>query len=264
MRRARVIAILFAVLGPGCMLEPEAGPGGFGDGPAPTGITLGGTDDGDGDETGVDGDAADAAESGGSGGADASETAATSDALDDGGDGSSGGDDGVGPLDDGGSGDGGAGGDDGAPAGPACNPVVDLVVMGTGGPANASQNCPTTAYTTQVAGSPGAIAEISVVLDADVATTSEFTATLRSPLGTEVTLFSQHGGPFTDDFIATHFDDAAAAPIAGAAAPRTGCYAPDGSLHAFVGQPADGLWTLTVQTCLFAVDVHAWELRMSF
>jgi hypothetical protein len=264
MRRTRAIAILIAALGLGCMLEPDAGPGGFGDGPAPTGITAGATDDGDGGETGVDPDGADAADSGGSEGVDAGDNAAGSDAIDDGGDGSSGGDEGVGPLDDGGSGDDGADGDDGAPAGPACNPVVDLAVTGAGGPANANQNCPTTAYTTQVADSPGAIAKISVVLDADVATTSEFTATLRSPLGTEVTLFSQHGGPFTDDFIGTHFDDAAPAPIAGAAAPRTGCYAPDGSLDAFVGQPADGQWTLTVQTCLYAVDVHAWELRMSF
>lgn len=137
------------------------------------------------------------------------------------------------------------------------------MVQGSIGAANANQNCPTTDYTAVVAGDPGTVPDIEVMLDAMVATSSEFVATLRSPSGTSVVLFDKHGNPFSDDFIGTHFDDASPSPVSGAAAPRNGCFAPDQSLSAFDGEPAAGTWTLTVQTSLFTVSVDAWELRIT-
>jgi len=138
------------------------------------------------------------------------------------------------------------------------------VVNGTTGPASSNQNCPITTYSAVVAGSPGSIADVELLLTAEAATTSEVTLSLQSPLGTTVVLFDQHGGPFTDDFVGTHFDDASTSPIATAPAPRTGCYSPDQQLSAFNGQDGDGTWNLLVQTCLYAVTIQSWELRLTF
>jgi hypothetical protein len=196
------------------------------------------------------------------------------DGGDDGGDGSDGG------GDDGGDGgttadDGGTTGDDGgttgggtttssSSGGQACTNPGDIVVGGATGPADANQNCPTTTYPVVVSGSPGPIADVELLLTADVATTSEATLSLQGPTGTTVVLFDKHGGPFTDDFVGTHFDDASNSPVANAPAPRTGCFSPDQPLSAFNGLGGDGTWNLVVQTCLYAVTIQSWELRLTF
>ncbi|HEY4376809.1 MAG TPA: Ig-like domain-containing protein, partial [Acidimicrobiales bacterium] len=76
----------------------------------------------------------------------------------------------------------------------------------------------------------------------------DLTATLTSPSGTVVTLFSETGAG-GNNFCQTVLSDDATTSIQGqpaSAAPFTGTFKPEEPLSAFQGEPADGTWTLTV------------------
>jgi subtilisin-like proprotein convertase family protein len=135
---------------------------------------------------------------------------------------------------------------------------------GTSGPCTANQNCPTTSFTTVVAGAPGPVAGVRLSLEAVAASTDQNTLTLKSPAGTSVLLFNQRGTFLTDDFVGTLFDDDATAPVATAPGPFHGCFRPEQPLSAFDGQSADGTWTLEVKTCLYETSVTSWTLHLDF
>jgi len=69
---------------------------------------------------------------------------------------------------------------------------------------------------------------------------------LRGPDGTDVVLANRRGAS-GDNFWVTVFDDEAATPVAGGAAPFTGSFRPDGALSAFDGKNARGTWQLWVE-----------------
>ena len=86
---------------------------------------------------------------------------------------------------------------------------------------------------------------------------------LTSPAGTTVELFTGVGAPNTADFIGTVLDDEASAPIAGAAAPFTGSFQPEGSLAAFDGENPAGVWTLALNDTFAGADdglLNSWAL----
>ena len=98
--------------------------------------------------------------------------------------------------------------------------------------------------------------DLSHTFDADV------TAVLESPDGTRVRLFSGIGGS-GDDFINTTLDDRASTPITSGSAPFTGRFQPQEPFNAFIGQPADGMWTLELNDTFPAADdgvLNSWSL----
>lgn len=146
--------------------------------------------------------------------------------------------------------------------GPVCAGVGEVSMAGAGGAIAANQNCPHTDFVVEVAGTDGVVADVSVSIDAVAANTSQNRIWLVSPSQTQVLLFDRRGTSFTDDFVGTTFDDQAAGAIAGAPGPFHGCFAPEQALAGLVGQPADGAWTLRVETCLFETSVTAWQLHL--
>jgi hypothetical protein len=146
----------------------------------------------------------------------------------------------------------------------ACVPSGDQSVMGTTGPCNANQNCPTTAFTAAVAGAPGPVVDVDLSLEAVAASTDQNILWLQSPQGTLVMLFNHHGTFLTDDFVGTIFDDEALQSVAMAPGPFHGCFKPDEPLAAFKGQDANGTWTLLVETCLYQTSVTSWTLHLDF
>ncbi len=110
------------------------------------------------------------------------------------------------------------------------------------------------------------VADLSVSFDITHAAANNVGVTLISPDGTEVRLFNGFNSfPQGDaNFADTSFDDAAALPIAGSPAPHTGTFQPIEPLAAFVGQSAQGVWTLEVDDSLLfeGGQLDAWSLRI--
>jgi subtilisin-like proprotein convertase family protein len=146
--------------------------------------------------------------------------------------------------------------------GPACAGVGEVSMQGQGGAVAASQNCPHTDFVIQVVGADVAVADVAVSIDAIAANTSQNRIWLVSPAQTQVLLFDHRGSFLTDDFVGTIFDDQAAMSVVGAAGPFHGCFAPEQSLATFVGEAANGPWTLRVETCLYETSVTAWGLHL--
>lgn len=146
--------------------------------------------------------------------------------------------------------------------GPACAGVGEVSMQGAGGAAAANQNCPHTDFVIQIVGADAPVADVAVSIDAIAANTSQNRIWLVSPAQTEVLLFDHRGSFLTDDFVGTIFDDQAPMSVVGAAGPFHGCFAPEQGLAAFVGEAADGPWTLRVETCLYETSVTAWQLHL--
>lgn len=103
-----------------------------------------------------------------------------------------------------------------------------------------------------VAGATGVVGEFTVGLDIAYSVgTSDLTATLVSPAGTAVTLFSGVGSAFDADFTGTVLSDSASTPIAAGTAPFTGLFQPQSPLATFAGEDPNGTWVLTVETSTF-------------
>jgi subtilisin-like proprotein convertase family protein len=94
--------------------------------------------------------------------------------------------------------------------------------------------------------------------------------TLKSPMGTTITLMSRPGGILNDgnNFCQTVLDDAAVAPIQAitpAGNPYTGSFKPASALGTFNGQSPNGTWTLNASDrALFDTgSVRAFSLKFS-
>jgi subtilisin-like proprotein convertase family protein len=87
----------------------------------------------------------------------------------------------------------------------------------------------------------GISAEIQILHSFD----GDLSATLESPSGTQVVLFSKVGGD-GDNFKNTIFDDEAKTAIADGTPPFEGAYQPQEKLSAFNGETSQGTWKLIV------------------
>ncbi len=106
------------------------------------------------------------------------------------------------------------------------------------------------------------VSNLSVGLDITYPQVSDLTVNLRSPVGTEITLFAnipKWGANFSN----TVLSDGASTSIAAGNPPFTGCFAPQASLGAFSGINAQGVWTLRIQTdeLLETGSLTGWRLR---
>ncbi len=109
-----------------------------------------------------------------------------------------------------------------------------------------------------------AISKIKVHLDITHPWVGDLTVKLTSPANKTVVLAAHPGGTGNDgdNFSGTIFDDAAATKIDLALPPYNGTFRPFEPLSAFIGQPADGTWTLNVSddTNLDAGTLNSWSL----
>lgn len=88
-----------------------------------------------------------------------------------------------------------------------------------------------------------AIDELRVTLSVDHVDASQLSATLTSPAGTVVALFTKPGKRGAN-LKGTLLGDAATRSIKTGVAPFAGSYKPEAALSAFAGQAANGVWTL--------------------
>lgn len=240
-------ALLLGLCVLGCTLEPG------GDASSLSGAPGGGGDDDDGASSGADASSAGDGDTGG----DDDTTGGADDASDDE-------DDGAVDSSGAGSSTGTAMDDGGGDPGPACAGVGDVSMPGIGGAVPGDQNCPHTDFLVQVVGSPSAIADVDVSIEAIAANTSQNRVWVVAPDGTQVLLFDHRGTFLTDDFVGTEFDDQAPTPIASAPGPFHGCFQPEQGLAALNGKAADGAWILRVETCLYETSVTGWQLHLDF
>lgn len=115
-----------------------------------------------------------------------------------------------------------------------------------GGAIPAVDTSGTSVFTFTVTGE-GPIFDLDVRFSAQHTWVDDLDVTLTSPSNTTVTLFTDVGGG-GDNFQDTLLDDEATANIAAGIAPFVGSYTPENEwLTAFDGEPANGIWTLTVE-----------------
>ncbi len=105
-----------------------------------------------------------------------------------------------------------------------------------------------TTSTVTVAGVPAGkvVGGVTVNVNLTHSLDKDLVLTLISPSGTRVVLARNRGGDTGADFTNTTFDDASINPIGTGVAPFTGTFAPDGRLGAFLGDTANGTWSLEV------------------
>ncbi len=92
---------------------------------------------------------------------------------------------------------------------------------------------------------PSEIDDVDVLLYIVHDNVEDLDVFLTSPSGTRVELFTDVGGT-GDNLVATTLDDQAYASIAGGSAPFRGRFRPEGSLDRFLGEDANGVWTLEI------------------
>lgn len=97
----------------------------------------------------------------------------------------------------------------------------------------------------RVAGLAGTITKVTLTLNITHAWDGDISASLVSPTGTTVALFT-NTGQSGQNFAKTTFDDQAITTIGNGAAPFNGSYIPLNPLSAFNGQNANGTWKLLV------------------
>ncbi|MBN2023279.1 MAG: proprotein convertase P-domain-containing protein [Pirellulales bacterium] len=108
------------------------------------------------------------------------------------------------------------------------------------------------------------ISDVNVTLNISHTYTSDLEVYLIGPDGTRVQLFANVGGS-GNNFTNTTLDDQAATSIAGASAPFSGTFRPEGLLSAFNGKSANGVWTLEI-TDNWTYDqgtLNSWSLQIS-
>ncbi len=106
-------------------------------------------------------------------------------------------------------------------------------------------------------------ANLTLTLDITHTWVSDLEATLASPGGAQVLLFSDVGDS-DDDFTDTTFSDAATDSINDGSAPFTGTFRPDESFAALNGEVASGTWTLTIEDLFDGDDgtLNSWGLNI--
>jgi autotransporter-associated beta strand protein len=132
---------------------------------------------------------------------------------------------------------------------------------------NVNQSIPYGSVTSSqsASGIAGDITKVTVTLNANQSWDSDLTATLISPEGTQVQLFSDVGGS-GQNFTNTTFNDAASTLIASGTAPFTGSFQPQQPLSALIGQNPNGTWQLQI-VCDFPGDVGTllnWTVNINY
>lgn len=109
----------------------------------------------------------------------------------------------------------------------------------------------------------GSIADIDISLDISHQRTSDLSASLISPDGTRIQLFSALGGNGRN-FTGTYLDDAASNSIADAGAPFRGRFRPMEPLSSFNNLGINGTWTLEIVDNVAGVGgtLNGWSLRI--
>jgi len=107
------------------------------------------------------------------------------------------------------------------------------------------------------------LSDINVVLDITHPNAADMDITLRSPLGTQIVLFTDVGGA-GNHFRNTALDDEAATSITAGAAPFAGRFQPEFALSGFDGESSVGTWTLlmTDDTVTNAGTLNRWSLDL--
>jgi subtilisin-like proprotein convertase family protein len=121
----------------------------------------------------------------------------------------------------------------------------------------------TTITSTVNVGGSFTLTDVNVTLSIAHTWDSDLDVFLISPQGARVELFTDVGGS-ADNFTNTVLDDECATSIASGAAPFTGCYRPEGSLSAFIGEHSSGVWTLEITDDAGADTgtLQAWSLEL--
>jgi len=126
-------------------------------------------------------------------------------------------------------------------------PTQEVVNVDSGGPIPATGTSGTSTFYFNVPAylSTSTISDLNVVFSAEHTWVSDLSVSLKSPEGTQLSLFSGVGYS-GDNFQDTLLDDEATTSINQGTAPFQGSFRPDGSLAIFDGQKPNGQWTLTV------------------
>ena len=103
--------------------------------------------------------------------------------------------------------------------------------------------------------------DLGVSLDILHTFDSDLAATLISPVGTRVVLFSGVGGS-GDNFTGTRLTDGASLSINAGSAPFTGNFQPQQPLSRLLGEPLTGTWTLEITDFFggFQGTLETWAL----
>jgi subtilisin-like proprotein convertase family protein len=104
---------------------------------------------------------------------------------------------------------------------------------------------PTTVIPLEIS-NPLLISDVNVRVNAVHGNVGDLKISLRAPNGQTVVLFDHHGGG-GNNLLRTTFDDEAAVALGSASAPFRGTFTPDGSLAAFDGSNAQGVWRLIIE-----------------
>jgi subtilisin-like proprotein convertase family protein len=96
-----------------------------------------------------------------------------------------------------------------------------------------------------VSSGPPILSDLNVFLDISHPVTGNLSVFLTSPAGTRVELTSGNGGVLSDLYSTVTLDDSASSSVTGIGF-AGGIFRPEGSLSAFNGQSANGVWTLEV------------------
>jgi cysteine-rich repeat protein len=93
---------------------------------------------------------------------------------------------------------------------------------------------------------------------------SDLTIKLKSPTGAAGIDISSGNGSSGDNYTNTLFSDNCVPLITSGTAPFSGCYKPESPLSAFVGQPANGVWTFTAADTATGDTgtLNSWQLTL--
>ncbi len=105
---------------------------------------------------------------------------------------------------------------------------------------------------------------VLATIDVQHTFTNDLKISLKDPGGDEVFLVEGEGGG-GDNYHNTTFNDAAPMTIAGAAAPFTGAFQPEGTLADFQGNSPNGQWTLRIEDQAFmdGGSLQSWSLEIT-
>jgi subtilisin-like proprotein convertase family protein len=106
---------------------------------------------------------------------------------------------------------------------------------------------------------------VQAVLQVDITHTydADVDITLSSPTVAAIDISSDNGAA-NDNYTNTIFSDNCATSITAGTPPYNGCYKPEAALSAFIGQPANGTWTLQAidDASILSGTLNSWKLTL--